>query len=248
ETQPEGARYGSFRRGLAPDLERRVRRRGWRLEELGEVVTQFVIHYDVCGTSRQCFKVLHDRRGLSVHFMLDVDGTLYQTLDLKERAWHAAVANDRSIGIEIANIGAYGSPDDDVLEAWYRRDSDGLRIEFPEWMKDTGIRSAGFVARPARERLIEGEVHERKYYQYDFTSAQYRALAHLVAALTRIFPKLRLDYPRTKDGGHHWGVLSKEGLAAYTGLLGHYHVTTRKRDPGPAFDWDRLLREAEALR
>ena len=51
--------------------------------------------------------MLHDLRGLSVHFMLDLDGTIYQTLDLKEGAWHATVANGRSIGIEIANIGAY---------------------------------------------------------------------------------------------------------------------------------------------
>jgi len=39
----------------------------------------------------QCFKVLHDHRDLSVHFMLDLDGTIYQTLDLKERAWHATI-------------------------------------------------------------------------------------------------------------------------------------------------------------
>ena len=39
--------------------------------------------------------------------MLDLDGTIYQTLDLKERAWHATTSNSRSVGIEIANIGAY---------------------------------------------------------------------------------------------------------------------------------------------
>src|SRR6476660_8115074 len=39
-----------------------------RLEALRDVVDQFVIHYDVCGVSRTCFKVLNDR-GLSVHFM-----------------------------------------------------------------------------------------------------------------------------------------------------------------------------------
>jgi len=81
--------------------------RGWPLELLQQKVDQFVIHYDVCGTSAQCFFILHDVRDLSVHFMLDVDGTIYQTLDLKERAWHATIANSRSVGIEIANIGAY---------------------------------------------------------------------------------------------------------------------------------------------
>src|SRR5437016_14636830 len=39
--------------------------------------------------------------------MLDLDGTIYQTLDLKERAWHATTSNSRSIGIEIANLGAF---------------------------------------------------------------------------------------------------------------------------------------------
>jgi N-acetyl-anhydromuramyl-L-alanine amidase AmpD len=73
----------------------------------GGRVDQLVLHYDACGTSRKCFKVLHDRRGLSVHFLLDLDGTLYQTLDLVDTAWHARQANPRSIGVEIANLGAY---------------------------------------------------------------------------------------------------------------------------------------------
>ena len=40
---------------------------------------------DVEGYSKGTFRVLHDMRGLSVHFMLDLDGTIYQTLDLKVR-------------------------------------------------------------------------------------------------------------------------------------------------------------------
>ena len=83
-------RYKLRRQGLWDEEIERVRGGGWDLPLLQRVVDQFVIHYDVCGTSRQCFKILHDMRDLSVHFMLDVDGTIYQTLDLKERAWHAS--------------------------------------------------------------------------------------------------------------------------------------------------------------
>ena len=102
------ARYNMRRaRELTAEQIERVRGGGWDLPLLQNVVNQFVIHFDVCGTSRRCFEVLQDRRVLSVHFMLDIDGTIYQTLDLKERAWHATVANTRSVGIEIANIGAY---------------------------------------------------------------------------------------------------------------------------------------------
>ncbi len=93
------------------------------LPTLQKVVDQFVIHYDARGTSRGCFEVLHDIRGSSVHFMLDLDGTLYQTLDVKEGAWHATVANGRSIGIEIANIGAYPPGAPSPLDRWYQAGS-----------------------------------------------------------------------------------------------------------------------------
>src|SRR5947207_174896 len=41
------------------------------LARLQEVVDQFVLHFDVCGISQTCFKVLQERN-LSVHFLLDV--------------------------------------------------------------------------------------------------------------------------------------------------------------------------------
>src|SRR5690606_13996805 len=70
---------------------------------------QVVIHYDAAGSSRRCFEILQ-KRGLSAHFLIDTDGTIYQTLDLKERAWHAGPANGRAVGIEIAHVGATASP------------------------------------------------------------------------------------------------------------------------------------------
>ncbi len=97
-------RYSARTDTLTSNEVERVRGGGWDLPLLQQVVDQFVIHFDVCGISRQCFKVLQDERDLSVHFMLDVDGTIYQTLDLKERALHATVSNNRSVGIEIANM------------------------------------------------------------------------------------------------------------------------------------------------
>ena len=78
-------RYSPTRRNLDPALQETVDKDGWTLENLRKQVDQFVIHYDVCGTAQQCFYILHDYRGLSVHFMLDLDGTVYQTLDLRER-------------------------------------------------------------------------------------------------------------------------------------------------------------------
>src|SRR5260370_22135308 len=118
-------RYNLRSNGLtAAELER-VRGGGWDLPLLRREVDQFVIHFDACGTSRQCFKVLQDQRDMSVHFMLDLDGTIYQTLDLKERAWHATSSNTRSVGIEIANMGAYGANEKNPFHDWHTTDQKG---------------------------------------------------------------------------------------------------------------------------
>jgi len=36
-------------------------------------------------------------------------------------------------------------------------------------------------------------------------------------------------------------ILTDEEMESFSGLLGHWHITDRKIDPGPAFDWDRLV-------
>lgn len=244
---PQGARYGTLRKHLSEEQRAQVEERGWELEELQREVDQFVMHYDVCGTSRQCFKILHDLRGLSVHFLLDVDGTIYQTLDLKERGWHAGEANDRSIGVEIAHIGAYSSPEAPELQRFYARDEDGVRLVFPPSLAKGAPREEQ-VLRPARGgELLSGAIHGQRLYQYDFTDAQYEALAHLVAALRTALPGIALDAPRDAGGIVRTDALSAEERERFAGLLGHFHVTRNKADPGPAFDWERLLRRAGEL-
>lgn len=255
------ARYNLRDDGLTPEQIEQVRGGGWTLELLQDNVDQFVLHYDVCGTSRQCFKVLHDGRGFSVHFMLDIDGTIYQTLDLKERAWHATIANDRSIGIEIANIGAYSLTElsevveenekkrSGVLYDWYGPDEDGRqRITLPAWMGDGGVRTPSFVGYPARYGPdggpIVGTVQGRELAQYDFTPQQYDSLIKLTAALCTIFPKIECDYPRDADGRLKTTTLSEDEWKAFQGILGHWHVQENKTDPGPALQWDHLIEEA----
>jgi len=241
-------RYNQRTAGLTTNEIERVRGGGWDLPTLQRVVDQFVLHYDVCGTSRQCFKILHDHRDLSVHFMLDLDGTVYQTLDLKERAWHATISNSRSVGIEIANMGGYASEEKSPLGEWYVTDTNGqARITIPERFGDGGIRTTNFVGRPARNAPVVGEVQGRVLTQYDFTPEQYRALTHLTAALTRIFPKIKCDYPRDAEGKLVTKKLPDEELQAYGGVIGHYHIQTNKTDPGPALNWDYVIGHARKL-
>lgn len=232
------------------------------LGDLRAHVDQLVVHYDAAGSSRQCFKILHDVRGLSCHFLLDVDGTIYQTMDLKERAWHATIANDRSIGIEIAHIGAYpiaqttGEPvTPDMIEAspkgaYYDHDARGPYLTLPAWQGGGGL-PPGFLEsrpRPARPFPVVGEIHGRPLTQYDFTDAQYEALARLTAALAEVFPAIALDCPRDGAGRPLARALTPEEFASFRGVLGHFHIQAGKIDPGPAFDWDRFLEQARAAR
>ena len=206
--------------------------------------------------------------------MLDLDGTIYQTMDLQEEAPHATKANGRSVGVEIANLGAYAgslAP----LEAWYKRDANGnVVIKLPANLGDGGIRIKHFVGRPARPELITGNVQGNVYQQYDFTPQQYASLVRLTAALCTVFPKITCDYPRQKlaygpptaqlvkdspaarpealAGWNEPGPLIPHALSAeqyevYQGVLGHYHVQTDKVDPGPAFQWDYVIMSARKL-
>jgi N-acetyl-anhydromuramyl-L-alanine amidase AmpD len=236
------ARYGLRRDPLTPEETERVRGGGWDLPTLQRVIDQFVIHYDAAGTSKTCFKTLQDFRGLSVHFMLDLDGTIYQTLDVKERAFHATTSNTRSIGIEIANIGAFAPANHKNTDEWYQRDARGAPfIKIPERIGDPMIHTANFVARPARPEPVRGAIQGSELAQYDFTPEQYAALIKLTAALCKAFPQITCDYPRDADGKLVRQKLSDDELKNYHGVLGHFHVQTNKIDPGPAFDWDKVI-------
>ena len=98
---------------------------------LRQVLRQFVIHHDGCADSRTCFHVLHDERGLSVHFLIDNDGTIFQTLDLVDCAFQAAGVNEISVGVELANRGdALRFPND----YHGRRDKVTCRINGHQWL------------------------------------------------------------------------------------------------------------------
>ncbi|MGH7972196.1 MAG: N-acetylmuramoyl-L-alanine amidase, partial [Limisphaerales bacterium] len=174
--------------------------------------------------------------------------TIYQTLDLKERAWHATTSNSRSVGIEIANMGAYGVNEKNPFAEWYTREPDGqTRITIPARFGDGGIRTKGFVGHPARPEPVVGTIQGQELIQYDFTPEQYRALARLTATLCKVLPQITCDYPKDAQGRLITHKLPDPELKEYHGVLGHYHIQTNKVDPGPAFQWDYVVGHARRL-
>ena len=237
---PTGLRYFPGRKFDGVDVEEPT------LDELKQGLDQFVLHFDVCGVSRQCFKILQDVRGLSVHFMLDIDGTLYQTLDLRDTAWHARQANPRSVGVEIANMGAYPTGQASALDTWYAEGALGWQIQIPERLGDGGVRTPDFVGRPARAERIQGAVQGELFEQFDFTPQQYDTLEKLTAVLCSVLPRIEPDAPRDAHGRVRSEALAPEEFADFHGILGHFHVTREKNDPGPAMDWENFLEQVRA--
>ena len=116
----------------------------------------FICHWDVCLNSSSCFKVLQ-KRGLSIHFTIDNDGTIRQHLDMNHVAYHAGSRkwNEASIGVELSN--AYYPK----YNNWYKRH--------------------GFGERP----LVEGaKVHGKTLDPFlDFYPVQIEALKALIKAV-----------------------------------------------------------------
>ena len=92
-----------------------------------------------------------------------------------------------------------------------------------------------------------GEVQGKTLKMYDLTPQQYDSLTKLTATLCKVFPRLKCDYPKDEQGHLITHKLSKEQLDSYQGVLGHYHIDLGKTDPGPAFQWERVINGARAL-
>jgi len=183
-------------------------------EKLQQVVKQFFLHHSGLYRARDTFHVLHNDRGLSVHFILDDDGVLYQTLDLREKAWHGGSCNSISVGIEIDSRA-------DARKRPYAYDAAHRR--------KYGVRE---------RRIVSDTINGYKFLGFDYNDAQYGTLIRLAKAMTAIFPLIRPAFP--SDGQ---GRVIKRTLGnpkGHAGFICHYHLTKSKWDP-VSFDYDRLL-------
>jgi len=176
----------------------------------------FVNHWDVCLTSTSCQKVL-DKRGISVHFLIDNDGTIYQTLDMQHAAFHAGSSrsNRPSVGVEITN--AYYPK----YQAWYVKN--------------------GFGERP----LIENSwVHGNKLEPFlGFYPEQLEALKALWKAIHNS-TGIPYETPTSQFGKTSTKYVQDVAYGNFTGFVSHYHVSKSKIDCA-GLDIKSLLEEVE---
>ena len=165
-------------------------------------VRLFVNHWDVCLSSHSCQKVL-DKRNISVHFLIDNDGTIYQTLDMQHGAWHAGSerVNRASVGVEISN--AYYPKYQD----WYKRN--------------------GFGERPI---VSNARVHGEQLDDFTgFYPVQIDALKALWKAIN-LSTGIQLATPTNQFGTTNKGYVQEAKYGKFCGFVSHYHVSKNKID------------------
>jgi hypothetical protein len=176
----------------------------------------FVNHWDVCLSAESCAKVL-DKRGISVHFCIDNDGTIFQLLDTQHRAWQAggSMWNTKSIGVEISN--AYYTKYQD----WYIRND--------------------FGPRPV---VNDVKCHGQKLGEHlDFYPIQLEALKALWVAIHGA-TGIPLECPTDSNGELVTGVDKQCVRGEFKGFVNHYNLTRNKIDCA-GLDLVGLLKEAK---
>jgi len=182
--------------------------------------TMFVNHWDVCLSAESCATVLN-RRGISVHFLIDNDGTIFQMLDTQHKAWHAGIpryegGNTKGIGVEISN-------------AYYPK--------YQDWYVKNG-----FGERPVQEH---GYVHGRTLKPFlDFYPVQLEALKALWKAV-HVGVGIPLVYPADDKGHIETSVHLECERGKFHGICNHYNIVKTKIDCA-GLDLPTLLEEVKA--
>jgi hypothetical protein len=179
-------------------------------------IRYFVNHWDVCLSSKSCQGVLN-KRGASVHFLIDNDGTIYQTLDMQHAAWHAGSSrtNRPSVGVEITN-------------AYYPK--------YQDWYVKNG-----FGERPMVE---DAWVHGSKLDPFmGFYPAQIEAAKALWKAIHKALD-IPYETPTSQFGKTSTKYVQEVTYGTYSGFVSHYHISKGKIDCA-GLDLKTLLNEVK---
>lgn len=189
------------------------------LDALGAHIWQIALHHDVTTNAVDTFNVLA-MRGLSTHFVVNWDGALYQFMDCYHVAWATGDNNNHSIAIDMNNP-VYTE----------MRDSDPA----------AGMRD-----------IFQGKVNGSVKTMLGYTEPQYETIIALMKALVSPvnipgedpwipLPEVSKNcFPPISEAGEVINQLLRDSIN-FRGFLGHYHCSANKWDPGPAFDWLRVL-------
>jgi len=159
-----------------------------------------VTHWDAALSAKSCHKIL-EKRGLSSHFVIDNDGTIFQMVDTNNTAWHAKGVNDVSIGIDFSN--AYYTK----YQKWYMR--------------------KGFGRRPLLENSYTNGYKHKPHLGY--YPAQLEAYKELLKTLCGHY-SIPVECPRDAKGKYLTKEYDPAIKKTYKGIVCHFNLTKKKID------------------
>ena len=171
------------------------------------------------GDERRIFNTLR-RRGLGIHWTIPYDGVIYQHCDpaLVAVAHAGRGNNSRSMGVELQNRG------------FPKRRADGRdRTKAPAVPTRASVVSAGRGKFP--RGIYRDRLHGRRVSMCYFTVEQVEAWICLCDALTAadiIVPQV----PKNSAGELIQRQLPPSKRKRFEGVVGHYHLSGKKYDPG----------------
>lgn len=185
------------------------------VEECADIVRGILIHSDITADAAGCYRVLRGR-GLSTHFMIDWNGVIYQGTDPLMNAAHGGGSENT---VQDANLHTIGV------------DINCMLVKVTGNSPPTGSKG--------KRRIFEATINGEPWRSIGYTDAQYDALVKLIRGLKQRFPKIALMPPIGPD---------RKTLMEQTeidfekcGIFGHFHINAQKIDPGPGFEWERLV-------
>ncbi len=190
---------------------------GTNLEYARQATEVAILHTDGLRTARLTQQVLI-AKGLSTHFIIDWDGTLYQCADPGTYvALHAAEQNRRSVGIDLNN---------DLPELHGRHKGQAYR--HPEEADPKLHR------RPVSEVM---RINGARVQSYGYTDPQYITLIELIKVVCSVLD-IPMEHPVDERGEVIASML--DDPFGFRGIAAHWHTSANRWDPGPGFDWQRL--------
>ena len=176
--------------------------------------TMIVTHWDAALSADSCYRILK-KRGISSHFVIDNDGTIYQLVDTQHKGWHAGnrAVNACSIGIDFSN-------------AYYTK--------YQDWYV-----KRGFGERPIIE---DAPMHGRTLEPFlGYYPVQIEAYKALLKGLHDHYG-IKLECPLDEDGELLSTVDDTAAAGDFEGVVAHYHLTRRKKDTA-GLELDKILED-----
>lgn len=191
-----------------PDSKNRPSK-GTRLRNVAKTpIDLFVVHWTGGEGSAKGMFNVLNTRELGIEFYLDDDGTIYQFCD--------------PVVVDTFDAGSVNPR------------SIGIEI------KNYGFRSGSQVVPSAgkNRQTYEGVIRGRKVKMAKFYDKQHIALKALIDAICAAIPTIPKVIPAGADGKLLQATMTPAQLKAYKGIIGHFHISTKKTDPGiDVFDY-----------